>query len=45
MNKKDHHPTCPLVPRSGRRVYHLGKKYDFMMLYKSASTKLFKNSH
>jgi len=34
MNKKDHHP-----------IYHLDKKYDFMMLLKAASTNLFKTSH
>ena len=27
MNKKDHHP-----------IYHLGKKYDSMILFKPAST-------
>ncbi len=30
MNKKDHCPTCPLVPRNGRRVYHLGKKKVYL---------------
>jgi hypothetical protein len=34
MNKKDHYPICPLVSRSGRRVYPLGKTYNCMILYK-----------
>jgi hypothetical protein len=43
--KKEHHPTCPLVPRRGRRVYHLGKMYDALMLLKPASIKDYKDSH
>lgn len=43
--EKDHHPTCTLMPRNGMQVYHLGKKYDSMILFKPASTKSFKNSH
>jgi hypothetical protein len=30
--KKDHHPTCPLVSRRGRRVYHSGKINDDMIV-------------
>jgi hypothetical protein len=43
--KEDYHPTCPLVTRRGRRVHHLGKMYDVMMLSKPASIKDYKNSH
>jgi len=32
--KKDHHP-----------IYHLGKMYDAMMLFKPASIKDYKDSH
>jgi hypothetical protein len=31
MRKKDHIPTCPLVPRRGRQVYHSGKMNDDMI--------------
>jgi len=34
MRKKDHHP-----------IYHLGKMYDAMMVFKPASSKWFKDSH
>ena len=34
MRKKDHHP-----------IYHLGKMYDSMMLFKPASIKYYKDSH
>jgi len=34
MNKKDHHP-----------IYHLGKKYDSMISFKTASIASLKNSH
>jgi hypothetical protein len=34
MRKKDHHP-----------IYHLGKMYGSMMLFKPASIKQFKDSH
>jgi len=43
--KENHHPTCPLVPRRGRRVHHLGKMYDVMVLFKPASIKDYKNPH
>ena len=32
--KKDHHP-----------IYHLGKMYDAMLLFKAASIKYYKDSH
>jgi len=34
MRKKDHHP-----------IYHLGKMYDSMMLFKPTSIKQLKNPH
>jgi hypothetical protein len=37
--KKDHHPTCPLVPRRGRRVYHSDKMNDDMIVLKPSSIK------
>jgi len=43
--KKEHHPTCPLVPRRGRRVYYLGKMYDALKLLKPASIRAYKDSH
>jgi len=37
--KKEHHPTCPLVPRRGRRVYRSGKMNDDTILLKPSSIK------
>jgi len=45
MRKKEHHPTCPIVPRRGRQVYHLGKMYDVRMLFEPALIKKYKDSH
>jgi len=35
--KKDHHPTCPIVPRKERQVYHSNKIYDNMIFNKPSS--------
>ncbi len=35
--KKDHHATCPLVPRRGRRVYHSGEINNNMIFLKPFS--------